>query len=632
MYPDLLYFLKIFRRRSKLALLCMAITLFAGMLAFVKSKDTYKAQVTAVIEQQPDSIDTGSNVINVAPIDEITSSLYLKLNQPEFLRRVTEAAEIDTTGRLRRALQSIKILGERTEDDLLSYLPTWASKRIFSNIQGNYITVSVIIEDGPIKAMRLANLIMEEFIQDELKLIVEKLDLKIQFLQRSRTESQELLRGKDDKFGGNKDRKLHSQELEIMEQIRNTERELSNLATSRARKLSELEENYHELSNRLSANHPQLIAKRAEIDHFLEKKSQNSDVSLALSTLRRELWNVRNKMKTPGASTQISSGYLTAEEQRLNKKIASLSAMIEQMEFQKNGTHLQIEEPTQRRKIRVVSKAVPNKTPYAKKKTKVLISSILLTLLTGVMAVALAEMRSPLASDAWRIQRKNNISILGQVSRETLSKMTNLSGTRIKELKEMLFEPDSASRELLAFRNLEVELLNSCHGKLISFAKAGSFNDSQIIYNLANVIAGDRPHNKTILVDFNSINPVEVSKQNHLKECLKSPKLFREKMTAPTDDRSFYYLAMGQDTNGKDLSLIRPDYIKNLFTEIAQDMDLILVRACEDSMFVENTYILGATDYGVVIVDAEISEFAEINRLKGQLTEARISAAMIFGT
>jgi len=645
------FIFKIIRRNWQNAGLVFFITLALGVTLSFFVKNSYRSKVVASFSRTDSAVMSLEGGMAVGA-DRSDWNFETRMTDPYFLSKLGDFLDLDTQSPLKKILSKFVVFDPESESDRNAKLVNYFSKLIISDVNSDIgqLTLNVILEDDPEKSQNLAALAMETFINSELTSAATHLSVKIDALavalKRSQDRLQELKakiqsgsKVAGPKSGTATPLDVRQREADLLDRIKASEREFAAVVDDQTKRRTLLESEYQRLAARLYASHPDLAAKRSELENTMNNTSAVETSARNLSRLRRELLLTRTDSLMPGLGLLSEDPFNSLDGRLEVTQIASLKQSITELELERESLLKQAADPSLRTRLKVIRPATYEVKPASRKKLQVLLGSFLLACLGALSYVFLREARSPLIRDAWRAYRATGVPVLAQlaeVSVRSFPRVSPLHADKMREKLSSLKISDRASvRTLLSYRKVELSLLKHCQGKTVCVLSAGPGDvTSNFIFSLANIIATDTGR-RILVIDGNPNDPIikmESKTSLDFIDHLMEKQSVLSFIVKGDESRSFDMLAVNKPMVGRRTRSLQADFLNFCFRELESLYDLILVRSLPESHFIENVEILSACSDLVVGIDAQRTTFFDLTRNLEQMGEAKLRGLILVGT
>lgn len=639
------------RRHWQQACIVFFISLSAGVSLSFFVKNSYRSKVVASFSRTDSAIMSLEGSLSVGG-DRSDWNFETKMTDPYFLSSLGEFLNLDTQGPFKKILSKVLVLEPDSESDRNAKLVSYFSKRIVADVNSDIgqLTLNVTLEDDPETSQNLAALAMETFINSELTSAAAHLSVKIDALAGALKRSQERLQDLKTKIqAGSKAQgprpsaatplDVRQREADLLDRIKASEREFAAVVDDQTKRRTLLESEYQRLAARLYASHPDLAAKRSELENTINNTTAVETSARNLSRLRRELLLTRTDSLMPGLGILSEDPFNSLDGRLEVTQIASLKQSITELELERESLLKQAADPNLRTRLKVIRPATYEVKPASRKKLQVLLGSFLLSALGALSWILFKEARSPLIRDAWRAYRATGVPVLAQLAELSVKAFPRVSPLHADKMREKLSSlktsDRAAVRTLLSYRKVELSLLKHCEGKTVCVLSAGPFDvTSNFLFSLANIIATDTGR-KILVIDGNANDPIikmEPRTSLDFIDQLMEKQSVLSFIVKGDDTRSFDLLAVAKPMLGRRTRSLQSEYLKVCFTELEEIYDLILVRSLPESHFIENVEILSACSDLVVGIDAQRTTFFDLTRNLEQMGDAKLRGLILVGT
>ncbi|MEI8026070.1 MAG: hypothetical protein WCI18_06960 [Pseudomonadota bacterium] len=645
------FVLKIIRRHWLPATLLFFMILSVGICLTFFVKNSYRSKVVASFSRNDSAIMNleGGLVVGGERSDW---NFETKMTDPYFLSKLGDYLNLDTTSTFQKLTSNFLPLPVESESDRNANLVSYFSKRLISEVNSEIgqLSLNIILDDVPEKSQNLAALAMESFITSELTSAASRLSVKIDALAAAMKRSQERLQDLRVKIqsGTNAQHRgaptntpidVRQKESDLLDRIKASEREFAAVVDDQTKRRTILESEYQRLSARLYSTHPDLAAKRTELENTVNNTSAVENSARNLSRLRRELLLMRTDSMMPGLGILTDDPFNSMDGRLEVTQIASLKQSITELELERESLLKQAADPTLRTRLKVIRPATYEVKPVSRKKVQVLLASFVLAVFGSLFLVLLREVRSPIIRDAWRAYRATGVNVLAQladISVKTYPRVSPHNADQMREKLSSLATGDRAAvRTLLSYRKVELSLLQQCEGKTVCVLSAGTSDvTSDFLYSLANIIATDTGR-KILVIDGNANDPIIKMIPKSAPDFIDNLVEQRPVLTSVIkgdESRSFDLLAVNKPMLGRRTRALAAGFLVPCFKELESLYDLILVRSLPESHFIENVEIVSACSDLVVGIDAQRTTFFDLARNLDQIGDAKLRGLILVGT
>lgn len=646
--PDRGYFTKVIKRQWWFGSLIFGIVVFVSIPVAFTTKNVYTSKVITTFDDK--------SKINLSPQERRSDSIFgnieasfqMYFSNPEFIYEVAEAAQVDKM-KGEGILSSIfNLLRSKDSSDAAKKAATieWLKKKLTLSVQpGTNIFGLTTSLETPEDAQNLAAQAMEMFIQKELQTALQKIDVKLDFLKQSLLSGRAAAEGAKGAELSGEDAKeksltLRQKEAELLDKIKALESDMSDINKQRVQRRVFLETEFDRLQSKLQPNHPDLIAKKQELDSLKDSLRHDEKMVLELKDLRHQLWQIRTQMLYLGLGQDATGTTGVSLEEKLETdRIMSLTQRIEELELEKGNIERQIREPELRGILRVTTPATFDPKPAVNKKQRVLFGSVALGFALALFLILWRELRTPLARDDWRVFLKTGKPVLAQISKTSLQAFDRITPDIAGKMREQLGSAKGkdqiATKTLLAYRRLELVLRQDGFNRSLLFLNSGPRDQtSSYFYSFANVAATDI-EGGILVVDLNRIDPLikgVISRDHDICDVLQGKTSWKEVVVKKVDMRAFDLIPPPKDLVGERGQSFKVQTLKNLFSECANNYKLVLVRGMPESYFIENAVLADAVEDVILFVDGLNTTYHEMNRSLIHLGSDKIKGLVLIGT
>ena len=645
------FILKIVRRHWQPATLLFFTILIVGACFTFFVKNSYRSKVVASFNRNDSAILSLEGGLAIGN-ERSDWNFETRMTDPYFLSKLGDYLNLDTTSSFQKFTSQFKPLRVESESDRNANLVSYFSKRLIPEVNSEIrqLSINIILDDVPEKSQDLAALAMESFITSELTSTASRLSVKIDALSAALKRSQERLQELKGKIqsGSNAQNRaapaatpleVRQKESDLLDRIKASEREYSAVVDDQTKRRTILESEYQRLSARLYSTHPDLEAKRTELENTVNNTSAVENSARNLSRLRRELLLTRTDSIMPGLGILSDDPFNSLDGRLEVTQIATLKQSITELELERESLLKQAADPTLRTRLKVIRPATYDVKPVSRKKLQVLLASLVLAAFGSISFVFVREIRSPIIRDAWRAYRATGVNVLAQlaeISVKTYPRVSPANADQMREkLSSMATKDRAAVRTLLSYRKVELSLLKQCEGKTVCVLSAGTSDvTSDFLYSLANIIATDTGR-KILVIDGNANDPIIKMIPKTVPDFIDNLVDQKPVLTSVIngdDSRSFDLLAVNKPMIGRRTRALAAGYLTTCFKELETIYDLILVRSLPESHFIENVEIVTACSDVVVGIDAQRTTFFDLSRNLEQIGDAKLRGLILVGT
>jgi len=645
------FLLKIMRRHWKPASLLFFIILIIGMSFTYFVKNSYRSKVVASFSRNDSAILNLEGGLAVGG-ERSDWNFETRMTDPYFLSALGDFLRLDTKSTFQKITSKFLSLPLESESDRNANLVSYFSKRLIPEVNSDIgqLSINIILDDVPEKSQNLAALAMESFITSELTSTASRLSVKIDALAGALKRSQERLQDLRIKIQStskaqnrgtvpNTPLEVRQRESDLLDRIKASEREFANVVDDQTKRRTILESEYQRLSARLYSTHPDLAAKRTELENAVNNTSAVETSARNLSRLRRELLLARTDSMMPGLGILSDDPFNTLDGRLEVTQIATLKQSITELELERESLLKQVADPSLRTRLKVIRPATYEIKPVSRKKVQVLLATLVLAIFGTVSFIVLREVRSPIIRDAWRAYRATGVNVLAQLAEISVKTYPRVSPHNADQMRERLSSSAArdraAVRTLLAYRKVELSLLKQCKGKTVCVLSAGTTDvTSDFLYSLANIIATDTGR-KILVIDGNANDPIikmiPKSSPDFIDNLVEQQPVLTSVIKGD-ESRSFDLLAVNKPMLGRRTRALGASFLAPCFKELESLYDLILVRSLPESHFIENVEIVSACSDVVVGIDAQRTTFFDLARNLEQIGDAKLRGLILVGT
>ncbi|MCF6445734.1 polysaccharide biosynthesis tyrosine autokinase [Nereida sp. MMG025] len=447
--------------------------------AFERSTPLYTASAVVVLENQPNnivdletvasgvsgdqaSINTEVEVIRSRNlISKLVDELDL-MNDPEFNATLRDAPSF-SIGTIRRWLSGSQPSQPNAETIRQNVITAVRRKIVVTNIRTSFVFQITATSERPGKSARLANTLVELYIQDQIDVKFEATEQATVWLANRVTELKSDLEAAEtaiSDFASNSN--LVSPE--ILEGLGVQIKDLRERATNLRQTIAQLQSqtNFdvssgYDLIATLT-NDRTLLQLAEQISSGNENAKQTFEDRLRTIQARtqNEIRNAENQL----VSINALIAQLEEQEQTQSTELVQLQQLEREAEaareiysyFLTRLGETRVQQGIQQADSRLLSPAIRPKAPSAPRKSFIVFISLILGGLLGSAFVILRETRNTSVRTADELEELSGISVLGQIPMIPARKRANV-------LKYLIEKPNSAAAE--AIRNLRTSVLLS---------------------------------------------------------------------------------------------------------------------------------------------------------------------------
>lgn len=662
--PDWTYLRRLVRRHFWPSIFVLVAGLAALAFSGRQVKNKYRSEAVAAYDRHP-LVEFGGFRGDSYVSDLVETNFTIRLSSPDFLYDVAVGSNlslITNRGTVDAVLQNMGLAAPESDSERKFRIADYMRRRVFtSTVSGSGVLTTWSILSSPDEAQTLTTQLMERFIQAELRSQVERVALQIGFLKQALSTSQQRVlavpkeaelkenetlasepqpqTGSETKSTKTKlskverlEKSKRPSEAEISSRIKLLEAQVADMSDEFVRRRVSLEADYRKLESRLRPNHPDVVAKRRELESFRQSPMQVAAM-VELSSLRREYWHLRSELVFPGGTGPGNF------ESRMNAtRVAALEDQIEELEIEKASLDRQLVEPASRTKLKVIKSATFEPQPTTERKKQVMFSGLALIFTLILSQILWREMRSPLARDAWRIERRTKKRVVANLSALSLEgEHRRITSMIADQLREHLGSTEkkwaSPSRALLAYRSMELAIRRHCAGRCIAFFNGGPRDlTSEFIYNFMNILATDI-NEPVLLVDLNHIDPLESldGKIGDALDVIQGKMPLGDVVKRKTIERAFDYLRGPEQFVGERSRMIQGGKIETFISKALEHYKYVFIRGLSEPYYIENLVLSFASTDSFILIDGTATQLLEVERSVAQLDGGRLRGLVLLG-
>jgi len=642
--PDRVYFTKVFKRNLSLILAGLSLTFMASAVAPSLVDDTYRSSVYAVFDHldngAPDPTGTNAQVryntlarmfkarfesqdFAVQIIDNLKDAAISASNHPLLRFPWSKTAAPTGEGRARNLLKQFDASPE-TDSGILA-LRAYASSAE--------------------EAQRLANIGMETFIGRELDEQIKNLEIKLAILKKNvgvepPVQGQPLKQTQKSPSIQAEKFQNEDKERELDERLRALNSQVDQVRRERDASLTAIKRDLVRLQTSFQTNHPQVIEKRKELELVASQyKSSELVVIQQTNAIRDQLRALRlRQSKNLGLAP---SEFLAAADYQ-GSFFNNLSDKIRSIELEKQNLIQQKEDTLKRTRLQILYPASIEPVPFKNAGRVARYSFLVLGVMLTLLAVIVREWRTPLARDAWLIERLTGKKIISQISHKNTHEFTNITPAMADKMRAHLgkiHRIDEAARTLLSYRRLELSVMQKCKGDVVLLINAGSQDlSAQVIKNFLNIYATDH-EDDYLMIDCNQQEPVFKIRPSETKiltlaDYIEGSAKFEEVCVnrEQMDDFSFDVIPPMSSLKGVQTRIFRPENIGPAIENIPFKYRKIFIRGMPAAHFIENRALLSVATDVFIFVDAKRTHYFDLQRTLIHLDSEKIRGLVAIGT
>jgi uncharacterized protein involved in exopolysaccharide biosynthesis len=650
--PDRIYFFKVLRRNLSLMSLGAVITgLLAAILPLLVD-NTYKSSVYAIF----DHVDVSGSGLGTSPqvrYNTVARLFQARFESQDFLIEIADKlggrdvfmreSPIDLlTHKLLKGRASF-LEAEPEDKDEKVILAKFLSKQLdaFPEPESGVLTLTAYTHT-PKLSQSLANQAMELFIRKELDEQIRSLDIKLGFLQKNITKPVEVRASRQSipkESRSSRVNKLQAEDkqTEMEDRLRALNNQLDNARVDREQAMANVKREMVRLQMTLQPNHPQVVEKRKELDVIAAQYSGNESKLLgSLEGIRAKLRDLRlssTLLADPSnLDIQDSQGYQ-------GSFFVAVSDRIKDIELERKNLIRQKDDISMRTRLRIIYPAAYEPVPYKNSRRNLSLAVAAAGFAVIFLLIILRELRNPRARDVWRIERTTGQEIVAQISLKSANEFSDITPNLADKLRSHLSKinkVDGAARTLLSYRRLELAMERGCQGRVVMLINAGPFDETaQVIKNFLNIYATDH-QNDYLLIDCNLQDPVyrKVGDGPDLVDFWEGRATF-EKVMLPREELdgfAFDVIPPMPKLSGEKTRSFREDRIEIALDKIPSHYKKVFIRGMPESHFIENMALLKVSSDGFVFVDANHTNYFDLQRTLTHLRSEKLRGLVALGT
>jgi uncharacterized protein involved in exopolysaccharide biosynthesis len=649
--PDRIYFFKVFRRNLGLMGLGILITGVLALTLPLIVDNTYKSSVYAIF----DHVDVSGSGLGTSPqvrYNTVARLFRARFESQDFLTEIANKLggrdvfmrESPLVQMLQKGLKGkVKILDDDPEakDDKV-ILARVLGKQLdaFPEPESGVLTLTAYTH-SPKLSQDLANQAMELFIRKELDEQIRSLDIKLNFLQKNITKQPETRSSRrvPQESRASRVNKLQAEDkqTELEDRLRTLNNQLDNARIDREQAMAEVKRELVRLQTTLQPNHPQVVEKRKELDVIASQYANSENkIQNSLEAVRAQLRSLRSSSALGPDVTNLD---IRDSQDYQGSFFVAVSDRIKDIELERKNLLRQKDDPSLRTRLRIIYPAAYEPAPYKNSRRNMALAVVAAGLgVIGVMII-LREIRNPRARDVWRVERSTGQEIVAQISLKVANEFSDITPNLADKLRSHLSKinrVDDAARTLLSYRRLELAMERGCQGRVVMLINAGPFDETaQAIKNFLNIYATDH-QDDYLLIDCNLQDPVyrKVGNGPDLVDFWEGRASF-EKVMLPREELdgfAFDVIPPMPKLSGEKTRSFREDRIELALDKIPGHYKKVFIRAMPESHFIENMALLNVASDGFVFVDANHTNYFDLQRTLTHLRSDKLRGLVALGT
>jgi uncharacterized protein involved in exopolysaccharide biosynthesis len=649
--PDRIYFFKVFRRNLGLMGLGILITGVLALTLPLIVDNTYKSSVYAIF----DHVDVSGSGLGTSPqvrYNTVARLFRARFESQDFLTEIANKLggrdvfmrESPLVQMLQKGLKGkVKILDDDPEakDDKV-ILARVLGKQLdaFPEPESGVLTLTAYTH-SPKLSQDLANQAMELFIRKELDEQIRSLDIKLNFLQKNITKQPQTRSSRrvPQESRASRVNKLQAEDkqTELEDRLRTLNNQLDNARIDREQAMAEVKRELVRLQTTLQPNHPQVVEKRKELDVIASQYANSENkIQNSLEAVRAQLRSLRSSSALGPDVTNLD---IRDSQDYQGSFFVAVSDRIKDIELERKNLLRQKDDPSLRTRLRIIYPAAYEPAPYKNSRRNMALAVVAAGLgVIGVMII-LREIRNPRARDVWRVERSTGQEIVAQISLKVANEFSDITPNLADKLRSHLSKinrVDDAARTLLSYRRLELAMERGCQGRVVMLINAGPFDETaQAIKNFLNIYATDH-QDDYLLIDCNLQDPVyrKVGNGPDLVDFWEGRASF-EKVMLPREELdgfAFDVIPPMPKLSGEKTRSFREDRIELALDKIPGHYKKVFIRAMPESHFIENMALLNVASDGFVFVDANHTNYFDLQRTLTHLRSDKLRGLVALGT
>ncbi len=623
-----------FWHRQRLAMVIVfAFLVPIAILMAWASASTYTSTVVAFYDDRG-SFEGGQRDPLFPRFGQVSESFRTRLADSDFLWQV--AQEVGLPGRLLAPAQWQKTLtdllpplahllapsqqGIPTDDmslreDVVHRLKD--SMRITVDDRKNLLQINTVARD-PLHARQLADTLMEEFIQSQLRFEAEAYRRQHELFA---SYLHDVSRALDDNIRSDVEKKvaenaqarseqdqLRDQEAEIIDKIQIVKAEIDQEKARVAASRATLEAELARLITRLQPSHPDVIAKQEEI-RTLGRGLDDRVLRSRLVGLRQQLTDVRSAQRKLGMKVDIGEGKEDEMGLRGGVFVPNLSDRVNELNLQEMDLSRQAESPALRTRLRTVLPASYDLTSDMRKMKQNAAIFLVIALIFTLAAGIIRELSSPLVRDAWRAELAFGIPVLAEIPRNRKDHELAPCRYAVGSLQRCLH-----GRTILLVDSTSSDLLNKFHLDLMNVQTSDSGGPN-------------------LYFDCNQTKPLveglqETRPSSSLSEFLSGKVAWKDVRMSRNAQRLFDLVLSDDKDNGP----YTGEQLSRFFAALGKNYSYIFVRGREPEQVVINNSLTYEASDMFFLVDSTQTSFDSLRKLINATDVSRLRGLILVGS
>ncbi|WP_141733796.1 hypothetical protein [Oligoflexus tunisiensis] len=650
--PDRIYFFKVFRRNVGMMSVGVLITGVLALLLPLIVDNTYKSSVYAIF----DHVDVSGSGLGTSPqvrYNTVARLFRARFESQDFLTEI--ANKLGGRDVFMRESPLIPIL-EKITKGRLSFQDEEPEERdekvILARMLGKQLDAFPEPESGvltltaythsPKLSQDLANEAMELFIRKELDEQIRSLDIKLNFLQKNITREPEARSSKKSSTRESRASRVtklqaEDQQTELEDRLRTLNNQLDNVRMEKEQSMANVKRELVRLQTTLQPNHPEVVEKRKELD-VIASQYANSEYKI-----RSSLEGIRGQLRSLRSSSVLGPDVTNLDirdsQDYQGSFFVAVSDRIKDIELERKNLIRQKDDPSLRTRLRIIYPAAYEPAPYKNSRRNMALAVVAAGIGVIFLLVILRELRNPRARDVWRVERSTGQEIVAQISLKSANEFSDITPNLADKLRSHLSKinkVDDAARTLLSYRRLELAMEKSCQGRVVLLINAGPFDETGlVIKNFLNIYATDH-QDDYLLIDCNLQDPVYRKVQGGLDlvDFWEGRATF-EKVMIPREELdgfAFDVIPPMHKLSGEKTRSFREERIELALDKIPGHYKKVFIRAMPESHFIENMALLKVSSDGFVFVDANHTNYFDLQRTLTHLRSEKLRGLVAVGT
>lgn len=651
--PDRIYFFKVLRRNLKMI---VAGALSTAVLAFTLPlliDNTYKSAVYAIF----DHVDVSGSGLGTSPqvrYNTVARLFRARFESQDFLTEIAQkmgGREVfirenpltHMTDKLVKGKVPVLESDNPEDKDEKVGLAKIVGKQLdaFPEPDSGVLTLTAY-SYSPKISQNLANEAMELFIRKELDEQIRSLDIKLNFLQKNITRQPEprvLRKGETRENRTSRVDKLQAEDkqTELEDRLRTLNSQMDNVRAGREQAMTDIKRELVRLQTTLQPNHPQVVEKRKELDVITSQYANNEYKTASnAEAVRMQLRALRSSTAMGADPSNLD---IRDSQDYQGSFFVAVSDRIKDIELERKNLTRQKDDPTLRTRLRILYPAAYEPIPYKNNRKNMTLAVVAAGAALIFVLIILRELRNPHARDVWRVERSTGHQILAQLSNKSATEFSDITPKLADQLRTHLsriHKVDDPARTLLSYRRLELAMEQKCEGRVVMLINAGPFDETaQSIKNFLNIYATDH-QDDYLLIDCNLQDPVyrKVTGGLDMVDYWEGRASFENVMIPREELEGFAFdvIPPMQKLSGEKTRAFREERIELALDKIPGHYKKVFIRAMPESHFIENMALLKVSSDGFIFVDANRTNYFDLQRTLTHLRSEKLRGLVAIGT